>query len=155
MIPRPNVCVKSKRQIYSNLIKTSNTHFISAYQRYMPKECNFSYDIVRIVEAYRNAANYVVIFLNKADPTDEQFNEVVKRYDFELIKLNEAIRKMTVTRKLTNGCYNTLMMIQRAVTTTGEGLVAGTIITYNSKCRNRGDFATTHRPIQFVSNYLN
>lgn len=121
----------------------------------MPKECNFSTDVVKIVEAYRNAANYVVIFLNKAHPIDEQFNEVVKQYDFELIKFNESIREMTVTQNLTNRCYNSLMMIQRAVITTGEGLVAGTIITYNSKCHNRFDSTTTHRPIQFVSNHLN
>lgn len=123
----------------------------------MPKACNFSSQVVKIVEAYRNAANYAVIFLNKADPIDERFNEVVKLYDSALIRFNEAIRNMAVTRKLTNVCYNSLMLIQRAITTTGEGLVAGTIITYNIKCpSNRGVHSTsTYRPIEFVSNHLN
>lgn len=127
-----------------------------AYQRYMPKACNFSSQIVKIVEAYRNAANYAVIFLKKADPTDEQFSEVVKLYDLERIRFNEAIRSMAVTKNLTNICYNSLMLMQRAITSTGEGLVAGSIITYNIKCPyTRVHTTSTHRPIEFVSNYLN
>lgn len=121
----------------------------------MPKECNFSSEVVKIVEAYRNVANYVVIFLNKDEPTDEQFNEVVAFYDSELIKLNEAIRKMAVTQNLTMVCYNSLMLIKQAVVATGEGLVTGTIITYNAKCPyTRVHNTSTHRPIQFVSNFV-
>lgn len=121
----------------------------------MPKNCNFSSEVVKIVEAYRNAANYVVIFLNKAETTEEQFNEVVSLYDSELIRLNKEIRKIAVTRYATNLCYNSLMLIQRAITTTGEGLVAGTIIAYNTKCSSIREPTTTHRSIESISNYLN
>lgn len=120
----------------------------------MPRECNFSAKVVKIVEAYRNAANYVVIFLNREGATDEQFTEVVKLYDSEVNKLNEAIRKMAATNRLTNVCYNSLMLMKQAVTVTGEGLVAGTIITYNTKCPSHEHITFTHRPIEFVSNFV-
>ncbi|XP_037046148.1 uncharacterized protein LOC119081372 isoform X2 [Bradysia coprophila] len=155
-IPLPRICIDSKREIYSNLIKNSNQNFIRAYQTYMPRECNYSHEVVRIVEAYRNAANYVVIFLNKRGATDEQFNEVVELYDLALIQFNEAIRTLTVGRRLTRVCYNSLMLIKGAVTTTGEGLVTGTIATYNTKCASdRIHNTLIHKPIQFISNYLN
>ncbi len=122
----------------------------------MPKECNFSVEVVGIVEAYRNAANYVVIFLNKRESTDEQFNEVVELYNSALNHFREAIRNLTLTKRLTHDCYNSLMLMQRAITTTGEGLVTGTITTYNANCpTNRVYDAFTHRPFKFVSNYLN
>ncbi|KAJ6643260.1 hypothetical protein Bhyg_08218 [Pseudolycoriella hygida] len=155
VVPRPKICVDSKKEIYTKLIKKSNSNFIMAYQRHMPKSCSFSSEVVRIVEAYRNAANYVVIFLNKSDRTDEQFDEVVQLYNIQLNKFNEAIRKMIVTRNFSNLCYNALMLIQRAVTTTGEGLVAGTILTFTHQCSaNRADRTSTHRSIEFVSNNL-
>lgn len=125
----------------------------------MPRNCDFSSEVVKIVEAYRHAANYVVIFLNRAESTNSQFNEVVKRYNSEQLKLNEAIRTIAVTKNLSDTCYDSLMLIRRAVATTGEGLVAATMITYNRKCNltKLEHTATTFsdRPISFDSNYLN
>lgn len=108
-----------------------------AYQKYMPKECNFSTELVKIVEAYRHAANHVVIFLNRANRTssiDSQLEEVSKNYFFGSLDLNAAIRKIAITKRLSNTCYNSIMLMQRAIYTTGEGLVAATLITYNGKC---------------------
>ena len=126
-----------------------------AYQRHLLKECNFSSDVVHTVETYRNAVNYVVIFLDKPDATDEQFGEIVQMYGSQLSKFDDTIRKMTVTRNLSRLCYNSLKRIQRAVKTTGEGLVAGTMLAFNSRCTaNRVHHTTTPHSIEFISNSL-
>lgn len=124
----------------------------------MPKNCNFSSEVVKFVEDYRNAANYVVICLNKPDASDALFHEIVKIYNSKLLQLNEAIRKLAITKHLSNVCYKSLMLMQRAISTTGEGLVAATIIAYNRECdSNRHIYSETNiqRPITFDSNDLN
>lgn len=127
-----------------------------AYQRYMPKECNYTAEVVQITEAYRNAANYVVIFLKKPDPADNEFNEVVELYDNEVRRFTAAIRQLHVTKRLTDVCYDALTMMEDALITTGDSLVTGTIMAYTSKCpTSRIQNSLSHRPIDDVSNDLN
>lgn len=122
----------------------------------MPRECNYSHQVVQIVEAYRNAANYVVIFLKKSHPAHEQFLHILELYDSALNQFNESIRLLAVAKRWSTVCHNSLMQMQQVITTTGEGLVTGTIVTYNSNCPStRRQNSLTHEPIQFVSNYLN
>lgn len=133
---------------------------MKAYQTYMPKSCNFSPEVVKYVEAYRNAANHVVIILNKEHPTDILLNEILRLYNSQLIQLNEGIRDIAVTKNLSNACLNSLMLIRLAVVTTGEGLVEATLKTYNTKCPSIRRFVPmakkrTYRPIDLVSNHLN
>lgn len=133
---------------------------MTAYQKYMPKSCNFSSEVVKYVEAYRNAANHVIIILNKKDSTDSLFNEILRLYNSQLIQLNEGMREIAVTKNLSNACLNSLMLIRLAAVTTGEGLIEATLIAYNGKCpaiRRLVPSAKkrTHRPIDLVSNYLN
>lgn len=107
------------------------------------------------MEAYRNAANYVVIFLNKSDATNEQFNGVVELYDLAIRQFYEDIRKLSLGKRLTRMCYSSLMMIKGAVTATGDGLVSSTITTYDANCSSDNiRKPADHSPIQFVSNYL-
>lgn len=133
---------------------------MKAYRKYMPKSCNFSVEVVKYVEAYKNAANHVIIILNKEHSTDSLFNEILRLYNSQLIQLNEGIREIAVTKNLSNACLNSLMLIRLAAVTTGEGLIEATLITYNGKCPSIRRIVPmarkrTHRPIDVVSNYLN
>lgn len=136
----------------------------------MPRNCDLSTELVQIVESFRHAVNHVVIFLNRPGvrAKNSYFDDIVSKYNFEVLKLNEAIRKIAVEKEMSQNCYNNLMQLRQAITTTGEELVAATLISYNGKCPSNSpparhltfqSFATTtptlERPINFISNYLN